>query len=131
MKKIFTLLFAAGMIGSAQAQSGAWDNRTGRHISGRQSELSISNNPFDKNYRYDTRLSIAKNRTLHLAQINREFDFNVQKVRQNRFMNQAQKQRLIRSLDEKRREEIQMVNARYKQMKKRKNGRDYPTIRHY
>ena len=131
MKKIFTLLFTFGLFAAAQAQPGGWDNREGRNVQERQKDMSITNNPFDKSYRYDPRLSPSKNRALHVVQINREFDFDIQKVRQNRFMSQSQKQRLIRSLDEKRKEEIRMVNAKYKKMKNRKKDRDYPTNHHY
>jgi len=53
--------------------------------------------------------------------INQEFDFKIQRVQRNFYMNRWEKQRQIRSLEQQRQFEIRMVYAKFRH---NKYGRD-------
>lgn len=125
MKKIFTLLFAAGMFTLAQAQPGSRDNRNGqrdnmppvRQDDGRfdndKSFISIDFS-FGRDDHYgNSRFSNERKRDMQIARINREYDQRIQRVRNSYFMSRWEKQRQIRFLQEQRQQEIRMVYAKF------------------
>ena len=111
MKKIFTLLFVAGLTASAQAQSDRdfRDNRTDERITVRQDE-----DLFDKGARYDNRIAPDRRMAAEIASINREYDFRIQQVKNNFFLNRYAKFRKIQQLEDQRQFEINMVMKKYR-----------------
>ena len=126
MKKIFTLLFAVGMLAAAQAQPGNRDNRQpdrrdnapiDRQDDGRfdndKSFIAI-NVSFDNDDRFgNSRFSNERKRDMEIAKINREYDYRIQRVKNNYFMSRWEKQRRISFLQEQRQQEIRMVYAKF------------------
>lgn len=136
MKKIFTLLFAVGLFTMANAQPGQRDNRNGndREVI----KVVVNDNDRYDNDRYDndrygnSTFSNERRIRMQIAEINREYDYKIQKVRNSFFLNRWEKQRQIRFLDNRRDQEIRMVYAKFKN-KGRHNDRDrdFPNNRHY
>jgi hypothetical protein len=129
MKKFFTLLFAVGLFTMANAQPGQRDNRNGN-------DRDVIKVVVTDNDRYDNdgygNSAFGKERRMRaeIAQINREYDYKIQRVKNSLFMSRWEKQRQIRFLDNKRDQEIRMVYAKFKN-KNRHNDRDFPNNRHY
>jgi hypothetical protein len=126
MKKIFTLLFAVGMIAVAQAQPGTRDNRqTDRRDNqptGRQDDNKFDNDEsfvainvsFDRDDHFgNNRFSNERKRDMQIAQINREYDFRIQRVKNSYYMSRWEKQRKISFLLEQRQQEIRMVYMKF------------------
>ena len=67
---------------------------------------------------------------MQIAQINREFDYKIQRLRNNFYMSRWEKQREFRFLEDQRQREIRRVYVKFK-YKNRYNDRDYPNNRHY
>ena len=143
MKKIFTLLVAFGLITIAQAQPGTRDrdNRDNRPIDQRDDDddrydnertVVVNHNPYDnRDDRYgNSRFGNERRMRMQIAQINREFDFKIQRVRNSFFLSRWEKQRQIRFLEDQRQHEIRMVYKKFKN-KNRYDDRDYPNRRHY
>jgi hypothetical protein len=132
MKKTFTLLFTVGMMALVQAQPGNRDNRDVRQPDQRDyNEQREYNNPRDRNdgydndrrnagyetafnrdFRYDDRFSIERNISLQIERINRVYDYRIQQVRRDFFLNWWEKKRQIRFLEEQRQWELQRVYSR-------------------
>src|SRR5689334_1823797 len=114
MKKIFTLLFAVGMVVVAQAQPGSRDNRDtrdtrpttdqrnddGRFDNDRDADIKM--NPYDKDYGYNdngynNNGKFANDRRLKMEinRINREYDYKIQRVKNSFFMGRYEKQRQV------------------------------------
>jgi hypothetical protein len=120
MKKIFTLfVVAAGLFATAQAQPG---NRDGnRRDDDRRDDIKVvvnHNDPYDRDGFGNSHFSNDRRMRMQVAQINREYDFKIQKVRNNYFMSRWEKQRLMRSLEDQRQRELRIVYAKF-----RNNGR--------
>lgn len=135
MKKIFTFLFALGLVAVAQAQPGNRDNR--RNDDKEVVKVVVTDNDRYDNDRYDddrrygnSRFGNERRMRMQIAQINREFDFKIQRVRNNYFASRWEKQRQIRFLENQRDREIRMVYAKFK-YKNRHNDRDFPDRRPY
>lgn len=132
MKKIFTLLFAAAIFTTVNAQNGNRDNKQfdpRDNQSGYGKTVATNNNRFDKDNRRDSdRFSMERKRDMQIAQINREYDYKIQKVKSSYFKNRFEKQREIRFLEDKRRMEIKKVNMQFS--KGRYDDRDYDSNRH-
>ncbi|MBK8087758.1 MAG: hypothetical protein IPK31_07340 [Chitinophagaceae bacterium] len=133
MKKIFTLLFAATLFTAANAQNGNRDNkqfdqRDNQNGYGKGS--TVNNGRYEKDDRdNNSKRYNERKRDMQIAQINREYDYKIQKVRSSFYMNRFQKQREIRFLEDKRRMEIKKVNMQFS--KGRYNDRDYDSNRHH
>ena len=131
MKKIFTLLFAVGIVSIATAQPGR-DNRNGRQPD--VVKVIVADNDRHDNDRYDrdgydnNNFGNERRMKMKIAEINREYDYKIQKVRNNFFHNRWEKQRMISQLENQRQREIRMVYAKFKN---NRYDRDYPTNRHY
>ena len=114
MKKIFTLLFAVGLFTMAQAQPGR--GRT-------DVKIVVGSNPnYGNDFGNERRLKMEIN------SINREYDYKIQKVRNNFFHSRWEKQRLINQLENQREREIRMAYAKFKN---NRYDRDYPRNRRY
>ena len=119
MKRIFTLVFALGTLAVAQAQPGSRDNRDNRQNvpvviqpndqRGYDNGRDVAYNHNDRNDRF----SMERRRNMEIAQINREYDFKIQKIRNSFFMSRFEKERQTRWLQEKRQREIKMVYYKY------------------
>ena len=138
MKKIFTLLLlAVGMISVAQAQPGSRDRQNDQRNDQRDerrdndfdkgNDIVIDRNVmYDGDSRYDNRfMSIEKQRDLEIAQINREYDHKIQKVKRSYFGSRFSKERQIRMLEQQRQQEIRDVYIKYMHMKKNGKNRRY------
>ena len=120
MKKIFTLLFAVGFLTAINAQSRSRDNRdnrdnqqSGQWGNDREKDVVGNNTRYDNDDRYDNNFgSSAGNIKMQIAQINRKYDFKIQRVRNDFFMRRFEKMKMIRSLEEQRKQEIRMAYAR-------------------
>lgn len=128
MKTIFTLVIALGFVTAAQAQ----DRRDARQRDQQvvvisQTDQRDFNNGYDNDaYDHDVRY-IKKNPGMErkmarqIAAINQEFDFKIQRVQRNFYMNRWEKQRNIRSLEQQRQFEIRRAYAKFRN---NKYGRD-------
>src|SRR5436190_3082273 len=120
MKKIFTLLFAVGFLTAINAQSGSRDNRdnrdnqqSGQWGNNHGKDAVGNNNRYENDDRYDNNFgSYNGNIKMQIAQINRKYDFKIERVRNDFFMRRFEKMRMIRSLEEQRKQEIRMAYAR-------------------
>ena len=126
MKKIFTLLVAIGMITFAQAQYGG-----GRNSRDHRNERSTGDKDYDygrdNDRRYNGILSPKKQLELAIDRINREYDWKIEKVKDNFFKSRSQKRREIRFLNEKRKREIKRT---YYTFSKERRYDDYPNRRY-
>ena len=137
MKKLFTLLFAVGFLTAINAQTGSRDNRDNRNSQqndqwGKDSrdDVGINNGRYDNNKQYDNNFgSYNGNIKMQIAQINRKYDFKIDRVRDNRFMKRNEKMRMIRSLETQRQQEIRMAYARSN--KKGQHDRGYDPNHRY
>lgn len=122
MKKLFTLLFAVGFLTAINAQTGSRDNRDNRDYrnpqqngqwgNDNQNDVGTNNGRYDNNYHYDNNFdSYNGNIRMQIAQVNRKYDFKIDRVRNNYFMRRYEKMRMIRSLEEQRQQEIRMLYA--------------------
>ena len=118
MKKLLTLLFAAGSISFASAQSLATTARPSFddariHKAG----------PVVGGGAFGSTMS-ARERDYLIQKINREFDAKIYSVKRNRYMRNNEKNREIRLLEKQRTHEIKMVNQRYTDINKRNSRND-------
>ena len=131
MKKIFTLVFALGTFALVQAQPGTRDNRDIRQPDQRNTQQVdqrdnnrgydngrdvVYNKPYDNDNRF---VSVERRRDMEIAQINREYDFKIQKVRNSYFTSRWDKERQIRFLQAQRQQEIKMVYRKFSERRDR------------
>jgi hypothetical protein len=120
MKKLFTLLLAVGFLTAINAQTGSRDNRdnrtnqqNGQWGNDSRKDVGINNGHYDNDDRYDNNFgSYNGDIRMQIVQINRKFDFKIDRVRDDRFMRRYEKMRMIRSLEIQRQQEIKMAYAR-------------------
>ena len=136
MKKIFTLLVAVGFLTAMNAQTGSRDrdNRDARDQQTNQrgnnsKDVVVNNGRYDNDDRYDNAGSYNGNIRMQIAQVNRKYDFKIQKARNDYFMRRNEKMRVIRSLEAQRQQEIRMLNARNN--KKGQHDRGYDSNHRY
>jgi hypothetical protein len=128
MKKIFTLLVAATLATSAFAQYNTGNQKNQGYDKGRDVAVNDGRYKNDDN-RYNDRYSYNKRETeMKINQINREYDYKIQGVRNNYFMNRFKKERIINMLEMQRRDEIKMVFA--KSYNRRDHDDDYGSRKH-
>jgi hypothetical protein len=147
MKKIFTLLFAFCFLTAAYAQSGSRDTRDTRDNRDNQQydqRVDQKNGQWDNNKGYSNDKDIARNDDrynnsnssygrsieMQIAQINRKYDFQIQRVKNDFFMRRYEKIRMIRSLEAQRQKEIRMLYAKSNN-RDRHHDRDYDSNRRY
>ena len=136
MKKIFTLLVAVGFITAINAQTGSRD-RDNRDTRDQQTDQRVNNNKdvvrndgrYDNDDRYNNTGSYNGNIRMQIAQVNRKYDFKIQRVKNDHFMRRNEKMRMIRSLEAQRQQEIRMLYTRSN--KKGQHDRGYDSNHHY
>lgn len=109
MKTFFTLLFSMAMFSTAFAQYGQKGQRD------KHDDIYVSNNKdfgHDKNFGgyYFT----PRERDMEIAQINREYGYKIQSVKNKPFMGWFQKKRIINNLEAQRDDEIAQVIRKFK-----------------
>jgi hypothetical protein len=62
---------------------------------------------------------------MEIAQINRDYDFKIQKVRNSFYIFRFEKERQIRSLQDQRQREIKMVYYKYSDRRDDRNNHHY------
>ena len=130
MKKIFTLLVAVGFITAINAQTGSRDrdNRDTRDQQtdqrGNNRDVVVNDGRYDNDDRYNNTGSYNGNIKMQIAQVNRKYDFKIQKVKNDYFMRRNEKTRVIRSLEAQRQQEIRMLYARNNKKGQRDRGYD-------
>ena len=136
MKKIFTLLVAVGFITAINAQTGSRDrdNRDTRDQQtdqrGNNRDVIVNDGRYDNDDRFDNNVgSYNGNIRMQIAQVNRKYDFKIQKVKNDHFMRRNEKMRVIRSLEAQRQQEVRMLYARNN--KKGQHDRGYDSNHHY
>ena len=135
MKKIFTLLVAVGFITAINAQTGSRsrDNRDTRDQQtdqrGNNRDVVVNDGRYDNDDRYSNTGSYNGNIRTQVAQVNRKYDFKIQKVKNDHFIRRNEKMRMIRSLEAQRQHEIRMLYARNN--KKGQHDRGYDSNHHY
>ena len=131
MKKIFTLLFAVGMVGSVVAQSGRSDRGYGDNDRNngynKEKEYGYSGRDNDRHEDFSLRM-----RDEQIKKINCDYDARINEIKYRRGGWFFDKNRIIRRLEHERQEEIRMVYARFNQRSDysyhhndRDNGRRY------
>lgn len=151
MKKTFTLLFALGLFAAVQAQPGnnrqpdridipPTDQRNDKTFDQRDYDDvdNINHNRRDNDERYgknddrygNSRFANERRMKMQIAQINREFDYKTDRVRNSFYLSRWEKQRQLRFLEEQRQREIRKVYLRFK-YSRGYHDRDFPDRRHY
>lgn len=124
MKKIFTLLFTAAILTSAFAQ---YDSKDEWGKNGNDDVFAKNGN--DKHDKdgggYGSYYFTPRERDMQIAQINREYEYRIQSVRNKFFMSWYQKKCQIEVLKDQREREIRMVYAKFNDRRNRYNDRGY------
>jgi hypothetical protein len=128
MKKIIALLVSCAFFATSFAQGNSQKNR---HKTSRDDYYAIASQK-----RYDQRDDRWRNGDRHyspgqqkanqIQQLNREYQYKMMAVQNNRYMNKRQKKHAIRDLQQEKTRKIRMINARYNQVASRNydyNGR--------
>ena len=120
MKKIFTLSVAVAMLAAVQAQNGSGNNhgnrqndqQTNQRDNGYGNDNTVKNRPYDKDDRYNNgNAASERNKGMRIAQVNREYQYKIQRVQSSRFMSRSEKKRQIRLLEAQRLQEIRWINS--------------------
>jgi hypothetical protein len=137
MKKIFTLLVAVGFITAINAQTGSRDRdnrdtrdqQTDQRVNNNNKDFDVNDGRYNNDDRFDKTGSYNGNIKMQIAQVNRKYDFKIQKVKSDYFMRRNEKMRVIRSLEAQRQQEVRMLYARNN--KKGQHDRGYDSNHHY
>jgi hypothetical protein len=117
MKKIFTLLFATAMLSTAFAQYG----QKGQKDQGKNNDVYVSNNNYGNdrhdNDKFGGYIFTSREKDMQIAQINRDYDYKIESVKRQFFMNPFQKARQIKSLQSQRDCEISQVMQKFNNQK--------------
>ena len=108
MKKIITLLFCTVLISSTFAQ-------TNHHNDRRYNNATVYQN---NKYRIDERTEM-------IQRINRRYDFRIQQISNDRYMNRREKKRAIKSLEAQKREDIKRIYSEYNNRYVYSNNRNH------
>ena len=151
MKKMFTLLFAAGLFTLAQAQPGTRENRQTDRRDNPQTDqrdnrpadqwdkddrfdddrdAGIDRDAYGKPGRHEGIMSPTRIRDMEIARINRVFDMKIQRVRNNFYMSRWEKYRQIRFLQDQRQREIRKAYVKFSRHNRYDDYRDYPERRY-
>lgn len=139
MKRILTLLIALGVFGAVSAQTSKEEARRiilgqgkngGGNTSERSRDIILGGGDNDNNNRRTYPNSYPSSNS-RVDQINREYDAKIYSIRNNPNLSQAEKERIIRQLENDRRRKINQVNdsrrdrdddRKYKKHKKYKSN---------
>ncbi|HEY8661078.1 MAG TPA: hypothetical protein VIL78_18745 [Hanamia sp.] len=115
MKKIITLLFFVGAFATSFAQYDHQQNNNNERNRGNDQygQRHDDDNSYGRNV-YDNRNSYpARERGYQIDQINRNFNYKIQSIQNDRYMRRREKREAIRHAENERARQIQMVNARF------------------
>lgn len=132
MKKIFTFLASVTMAASAFAQYDGGNqrnqgpNRTNDVVYNDNMYKKDNDNMYKKdNGRFDDRYTFSKREMeMKIAQINREYDYKIQSVKNRFFMHRFKKEQLIYKLECEKRDEIKAVYAKFNDRRNRFDDHD-------
>ncbi len=118
MKKIITLLFFVGAFATSFAQ---YDQRQNNDNGNRRDDqyANSSNGQYDGHDRNDRKFYNNENsfserdRDFQIAKINRDFNFQVQSIQNDRYMRHHERKVALRNAEYERDRQIQMINARF------------------
>jgi len=118
MKKIITLLFAVGAFASVNAQTtreearkvilGEGKTKTDNPTSTRGRDVILGGGSED-NRTYPT----SSSRQAQIDQVNRDYDAKIFSIRRNSSLSEAEKERIIRDLENERARKIARINKDY------------------
>ena len=119
MKKIFTVLLAAGTFAVSSAQPGQKngsynDSKNAKQSTGVDYAYQSPGNNNNKSVAYENSSFSFREKEMQLQRINREYDQKIAYVKKNRRMNSWEKSKQIKTLENQRRHEISQVQYRYK-----------------
>lgn len=120
MKKILTLLIAAGAFFTLHAQSreetrdiilgGSKDNGTSGN---RDRDVILGGDNSNRYPIYPNNGSYGNNRQYQIEQVNREYDAKIYSIRNNRHLSRAEQDRMIRQLEKDRQRRIADITRSY------------------
>jgi hypothetical protein len=113
MKKIFTLMLSATLFSSAFAQYDSRDQNDHKYDKGRDVGINDNRHKNEDERSYDKYSSNNREKDMQIMQINREYDYRIQAVKNKPFMNWYKKARMISMLEDQRNDEIRMVYAQF------------------
>ena len=122
MKKIITLLIAAGAFVAVNAQTskeearrvvlgGSKDGSGNTSTKGRDVILGGGNNDNENSRTYPNSYPNNGSREVQIDQVNREYDSKIYSIRNNGTLTQAEKDRMIRQLEKDRAKKIKAINS--------------------
>jgi hypothetical protein len=114
MKKFITLVFCFGLVGSAFAQS---DRE-------RAADVILNGGRNTGSYPATTQYPSTGSQQEDINAINREYDNKVASVQANGSLSQAEKDRIIRQLNNERARRISVINKRYGQRDNKREDDD-------
>ena len=118
MKKIFTILLAAGTFAVSSAQPGQKnssynDGKNAKHSTDVDYAYQSPGNNNNKSVAYGNPPFSFREKEMQLQRINREYDQKIAYVKKNRRRNPWEKSKQIKTLENQRRYEISQVQHRY------------------
>lgn len=118
MKKIITILLAAGTFAVSSAQPGQKngsynDSKNSKQPTGVDYAYQSPGNNNNKSVGYENSSFSFREKEMQLQRINREYDQQIAYIRKNRRMNAWEKSKQIKTLENQRRYEISKVQYRY------------------
>jgi hypothetical protein len=112
MKKIFTLLFSVGIVGSVFAQSGHQERiKVSKDITFNKAPETLMSS---KTTMYDNYSFNNADKDRKIREINKEYDRQIMQVKMNRRLRSFEKQRQIRMLEAQRDQKIRELNQHSK-----------------
>ena len=132
MKKIITLLIAAGAFVAVNAQTnkeearrvvlgGSKDGNGNTSTKNRDVILGGGNNGNENTRTYPNSYPNGGSREAQIDQVNREYDSKIYSIRNNGTLTQAEKDRMIRQLEKDRAKKIKAINSGSNYSKKSKD----------
>jgi len=134
MKKIITLLVSVTMVASVFAQYGGNGQRDNGYGNGNKgNDVGFNDNRYKKDDGHfnDSYAFSGREKDMQIAQINREYDFKIQSVKNKFFMPRFKKEQMIWKLEQQRRDEIKMVNMKFKNSRNRYDDYDHGPKRNW
>ena len=122
MKKIITLLFSVGVFTTSFAQYNGHRNSedknygTENHWNDRYANSSQSNRDYGRAHKYgrpSRNNYSAQERNFQVEKINRDFNFHIRAIQNDRYLRRRQKKAAIREAERERARQLQIVYERF------------------
>lgn len=120
MKKILTLLLAAGVFTAAQAQTSRDEARrvilgggNGSNNGGNRDVILGGGSNSDSYPSYPNSYPSSSSRQAEIDRVNREYDNKIQSIRNNSYLSYEEKERAIRQLEKDRQARIRQLSRDY------------------